>query len=111
MTSTPTNYLQGYVATQIAALDAADVAALIAEPPKGKALQVSAQKIHEMVTGPHGTPETKMAWGLLLAKAASVPKKPGWPSTWALPISQMIFDLPAPEEPARADGQRLEAVA
>lgn len=105
----PANYHQTYVATQIAALDPATVADMIANPPSGKALRVSAVEVHKMVLD-HADDETKVAWGVLLDAAARQRKDPDWPVGWSLPISRMIFDLPAPDED-HGSGQRLEAVA
>jgi hypothetical protein len=47
----------------------------------------------------YATDVTKGEWAGLLANAAGVTREKDWPATWSLPISRMIFDLPALEEP------------
>jgi hypothetical protein len=96
------NAHQRYVANTLANLTAAEVAALVACPPGNRSSSLGVAEIHEMVTT-YATVETKAVWADLLAEAASVPRGEGWAPTWALPISRMIFDLPAPEDAPVAD--------
>jgi hypothetical protein len=91
------NAHQRYVANTIHALAPAEIAALVACPPGHRSSTLGVTEIHEMVTTYADDP-TKAAWADLLAEAAAVPRGDGWAPTWALPISRMIFDLPAPED-------------
>ena len=92
------NAHQRYVANTIAALAPAEVAALVACPPGNRSSTLGVDAVHEMVQT-YATDATKAAWADLLAEAAGVKRASEWPATWALPISRMIFDLPALEEP------------
>lgn len=104
------NAHQRYVANTIAALHPHEVATLVACPPGNRSAALGVAEIHDMVQT-YATDATKAAWADLLAEAASVPRGDGWAPTWALPISRMIFDLPAPEEPAVADVTQIGQAA
>ncbi len=97
------NAHQTYVANVIENLTAAEVAALVAQPPGNRAAVGGADKIHEMVMA-HATDETMVTWAELLAEAASTKREEAWAPTWALPIAAMIFDIDMPEE-AEQDGE------
>ena len=92
------NAHQRYVANTVTGLTPHEVAVLVACPPGNRSSALGVDAIHEMVST-YATDQTKAAWADLLANAAGVTREKEWPATWSLPISRMIFDLPALEEP------------
>lgn len=104
------NAHQRYVANILTHLTPADVAALVACPPGNRSQSLGVTEIHDMVVT-YATDTTKAAWADLLAAAADEARQEGWAPTWALPISRMIFDLPAPDEAPDAEVHQLEQQA
>lgn len=89
------NAHQQFVANLITRLTPQAVAELVACPPSGRSRAHSITDVHALVTT-HGTQETKAMWAVRLADAVNAKAPVEWPATWALPIMDLIFDLPVP---------------